>query len=224
MQTGALWRDGPGRPPCPACAARLERRAVLVIAGVAPYGPPVSTGSPAWARTTSPSSGPPCKARTISGLTWSNSAEHLKDVTPAGIITSLESLLPEVDRAALTGEFGEDIAASFHEGLRLGVDGWLDDDFAFTKPWGFDLDEVAPRLPLARLGRPHGPLRSRPMVVVPGPGRYRPPRKGEGHLSVGLGALELMLDELVRGRGPKRLSRRVPMARASAAPLEENGR
>jgi len=69
--------------------------------------------------------------------------EGLKDATPEGVVEALHSLLPEVDRAALTDEFGEDLAANFHEGLRIGIDGWADDDLAFVLPWGFDLGDVA---------------------------------------------------------------------------------
>ena len=61
--------------------------------------------------------------------------EDLKEATVAGIISSLDTLLPDFDRAVLTDEFDEDMAAQFHEALRAGVDGWLDDDLAFTKPW-----------------------------------------------------------------------------------------
>ncbi|MEP6796560.1 MAG: hypothetical protein ABI890_00370 [Lapillicoccus sp.] len=39
--------------------------------------------------------------------------------------------------------FGEDLAASVAEGLRWGVDGWVDDDLAFAVPWGFSLAEIA---------------------------------------------------------------------------------
>ncbi len=128
--------------------------------------------------------------------------EQLKDVTAAGIIASLESLLPEVDRATLTGEFGEDLAASIHDGLRLGIDGWMDDDLAFTKPWGFDLSEVTAPTALWQGSEDlmvpfaHGQwLSSR----VPGVTAHL--ELGEGHLSVGLGALEPMLDELVAAAG-----------------------
>jgi hypothetical protein len=38
--------------------------------------------------------------------------EHLKDVSVEGIISGLDSLLPEVDKAVLTEEFGQDMAAS----------------------------------------------------------------------------------------------------------------
>ena len=60
---------------------------------------------------------------------------ELKDVTPEGIIESLRSLLPSIDRAALTDEFGEDMAASFRKALRVGIDGWFDDDMAFVRSW-----------------------------------------------------------------------------------------
>jgi len=53
---------------------------------------------------------------------------------------------PDVDRAVLTAEFGDDLAANFAEGLRTGVDGWVDDDLAFVAPWGFSLAEM-PCLP-----------------------------------------------------------------------------
>ena len=57
----------------------------------------------------------------------------------------LATVLPDVDRALLTEEFGDALAANMHEGLRLGIDGWLDDDLAFTRPWGFDLGAVTSR-------------------------------------------------------------------------------
>ena len=193
-----------GGPHALACAARLEAAtAALVIAGVGPY--------------------------TAEGLDWMagmgeenvtefNAAlegegplrryldeqrEDLKEVTVAGIISSLDTLLPDVDRAVLTDEFGEDMATSFHEALRTGVDGWLDDDLAFTKPWGFALSDIAIPTMLwqgsADLMVPfaHGQWLSSQL-----PGVSAHLEQGEGHLSVGLGALDRMLDELVMVGSP----------------------
>ena len=73
-------------------------------------------------------------------------AAVLRHADAAGIVEDLGSILPEVDRRAISGEhgtvLGEDLAAGFAEALRLGTDGWVDDDLAFTRPWGFDLSAV----------------------------------------------------------------------------------
>jgi pimeloyl-ACP methyl ester carboxylesterase len=42
----------------------------------------------------------------------------------------------------LTAGLAAELAVSFHEAVRLGVDGWLDDDLAFVAPWGFSLTEI----------------------------------------------------------------------------------
>jgi len=34
------------------------------------------------------------------------------------------------------------VAASFRQALANGIWGWFDDDLAFTRPWGFDLDGI----------------------------------------------------------------------------------
>jgi pimeloyl-ACP methyl ester carboxylesterase len=45
--------------------------------------------------------------------------------------------------AAQNDAFADTIAASFREGLRVGIEGWLDDDLAFVGDWGFTLADVA---------------------------------------------------------------------------------
>ena len=47
--------------------------------------------------------------------------------------------LAEADLAALSDEaVAREVKAMLREALRSGVDGWVDDDLAFVKPWGFD--------------------------------------------------------------------------------------
>ena len=72
--------------------------------------------------------------------------EAMRDSTPEGLLDVLESLLPPVDQAALTGARAQFVHAASSYGLTHGVDGWLDDDFAFVKPWGFDVTDI--RVPL----------------------------------------------------------------------------
>jgi pimeloyl-ACP methyl ester carboxylesterase len=64
-------------------------------------------------------------------------------VTGAQIVSALGDLVGEVDKAALTGELGAFLAGNIREGLRNGIWGWFDDDLAFVRDWGFDLDALA---------------------------------------------------------------------------------
>jgi pimeloyl-ACP methyl ester carboxylesterase len=124
-------------------------------------------------------------------------SDEMKDVTVEALISSMDSLLPDVDRAVLTDEFGEDLLTSFREGLRIGVDGWLEDDLAFVTPWGFDLEEI--RVPtMVWQG-------SEDLMVPFDHGRWLAAHipdalvhleMGEGHLSIGIGAIDRMLEEL----------------------------
>ncbi len=108
-------------------------------------------------------------------------AEQLADTDAAGMIEGMATLLPQVDRDHLTDEFGEDLAANFKEGLRNGVDGWVDDDLAFTGPWGFDLASIT--VPVAIWQGSEDlmvPVRTRPVVGHAGARRPGAPARGRG--------------------------------------------
>jgi pimeloyl-ACP methyl ester carboxylesterase len=188
-----------GGPHALACAARLPgAAAVLVIAGVAPYDAEGLDWMAGMGEENITEFGAALQGEAVLRPYLSDVRESLKDADLDGIMSDLETLLPQVDKDVLTDEFGEDMVANFHEGLRTGVDGWLDDDLAFAKAWGFTLDEIS--VPTAiwqgsvdlMVPFAHGRwLASR----VPGASVHL--EEGEGHLSVGIGALDRMLDELV---------------------------
>jgi pimeloyl-ACP methyl ester carboxylesterase len=188
-----------GGPHALACGARLDAAAaVLVIAGVAPFGvQDLDWMSGMGQDNIDEFSAALAGEDALAPYLWAQH-EHLKDVAVSDIVESLSSLLPDVDRAVLTDEFGEDMASSFRAGLTNGIDGWLDDDLAFIRPWGFNLAELRRPVTLwqgsADLMVPftHGEwLASR----LPGASVHL--EHGEGHLSLGVGALDRMLDELV---------------------------
>ena len=63
--------------------------------------------------------------------------------TPEAIMKMLDTLLSDVDRRALKDDLGVFIAKETAHSLQNGVWGWYDDDVAFTRPWGFDLDSTS---------------------------------------------------------------------------------
>ena len=188
-----------GGPHALACAAHLEAAvATLVIAGVAPYG----VGDLDWMAGMGQDNVDEFSAALAGEATLApylrKHREHLKEVAAGDIVASLSSLLPVVDRAVLSDEFGEDIAASFHEGLRIGIDGWLEDDLAFTQPWGFDLREIRSPVTLWQGAEDlMVPFTHGKWLAAHVPGGSVHLEKGEGHLSIAVGAMDRMLDELV---------------------------
>src|SRR4029453_8065706 len=70
-------------------------------------------------------------------------AQSFAGVTGEQVAGALGDLVSAVDVAALTGDFAAYVAASFHQALANGIWGWFDDDLAFTRPWGFDLQSIS---------------------------------------------------------------------------------
>ena len=124
-------------------------------------------------------------------------AVQLRDAATADVVESMSTLLPDVDRAALAGEAGDELTAQMAEGLRLGASGWIDDDLAFVKPWGFAVEEITVPVFLWQ--------GDKDLMVPFEHGRWladRIPRSvahllpGEGHISIVLNHIDAILDEL----------------------------
>ena len=189
-----------GGPHALASAARIPHRiaGVLCIAGAAPSRAPdldflAGMGEQNLAEFGAAAAGEPDLRTYLDG-----DAAGLRDVTGRDLVAAMATLLPPVDRVALTAEYGDDLAAQLREGVRTGVDGWLDDDLALLGDWGFTIADVVVPVTLWQ--------GSEDLMVPFAHGQWladRLPRvsahllPGAGHLSIGLGALDLMLDELV---------------------------
>ncbi len=193
-----------GGPHALACGARLgATAAVLVIAGVAPYGAEgldwmAGMGEGNIAEFSAALDGEDRLRPLLLG-----EREQLKAGTAADLVASLDTLLPDVDRAVLTGEFGEDLAANFHEAMRTGVEGWFEDDMAFARSWGFELAEISvPTMIWQGSADLMVPFAHGQWLASRLPGASAHLEEGEGHLSVGLGALDRMLDELLSAASP----------------------
>lgn len=193
-----------GGPHALACGAWLPDRvaAVLVIAGIASYQVEGLDFLEGMGEDNIVEFG-----KTLEGE--SALRPHLEEIrgqmlgaAPAGLLAGMGSLLPAVDQAALTGEPGEELVATFREGLRVGVDGWIDDDMAGVKPWGFTLDEVrVPTFVWQGTEDRMVPFGHGRWLAEQIPGVVARLEEGEGHLSIALGSIDRMLQELVASAG-----------------------
>ncbi|HEY2078969.1 MAG TPA: alpha/beta hydrolase [Streptosporangiaceae bacterium] len=189
-----------GGPHALACGARLgAAAAVLVVAGVAPYEADGLDWMAGMGEDNIVEFSATLQGEDRLRPLLRQQGELLRGISAGDIVASMESLLPDVDRAALTGEFGEDMAASFRDAVRVGVDGWLDDDLAFAKPWGFSLAEISvPTMIWQGSADLMVPFAHGQWLASRLPAASAHLEEGEGHLSVGLGKLDAMLDELVK--------------------------
>lgn len=123
--------------------------------------------------------------------------EGLLDADAEGVIRTLDSLLPEVDRKVLTSEVGEDLVKNLSGGVQE-VDGWMDDDLAFTRDWGFALDDIAvPTYLWQGTEDLMVPFHHGEWLAEHIPGVVPHLEQGEGHLSIAVAGFDRMLDELV---------------------------
>ncbi|KAK5167455.1 uncharacterized protein LTR77_007154 [Saxophila tyrrhenica] len=123
--------------------------------------------------------------------------------TAAEITQMMESILPEVDKRVLleSREFGKYMETTTREGLKSSSDGWIDDDLAFIKPWGFEMTDIQCPVSLYQ--------GSEDLMVPYDHGKWlgshipehlltKHLEGGEGHISIFEGNIEGMLDEMRR--------------------------
>ena len=86
--------------------------------------------------------------------------------------------LSPTDSGALTGELAGFFTSSMQHGLVHSPDGWIDDDLAFAKPWGFELSSI-----------------ERPVLVVQGGDDLMVPRAHGEWLAANVPGAESRIDE-----------------------------
>jgi len=127
--------------------------------------------------------------------------EPMRTIEAESVARELGDLIDDVDRDSLTGDFAESVAENFREGLREPYWGWLDDDLAFVRPWGFEVGSIE---------RPvHIWQGAHDRMVPYAHGEWLAARCGNacphllpehGHLSLAVSSLPMILDELVSTR------------------------
>ncbi|HEY6729816.1 MAG TPA: alpha/beta hydrolase [Solirubrobacterales bacterium] len=102
-----------------------------------------------------------------------------------------------VDRACFEGEFLDFMVKSFPMLVSHGVDGWIDDDFAFFGDWGFDLAQVTVPVTIWQGGQDRIiPISHAEWLAANVPGARLRLKPEDGHVSL-FNHFGEMLDELV---------------------------
>jgi pimeloyl-ACP methyl ester carboxylesterase len=70
-------------------------------------------------------------------------AERILSADPDDLAGELASILSPPDVAVVNGGLATELLASVREGIAAARVGWLDDDLAFVRPWGFELSSIA---------------------------------------------------------------------------------
>ena len=133
-----------GGPHALATVALQPKRCVagLSLAGVAPYGAQGLDFLAGMGQDNIDEFGASIEGEAALRPMLTEIGVGMTDITGSDIVSMMRSLLPDVDQALLTGEFGDEMATIFRWAVSTGIDGWLDDDLAFTQDWGFRLDQV----------------------------------------------------------------------------------
>ncbi len=191
-----------GGPHALACAALLPVRclAAATIAGVAPSDSPgldwlAGMGEENVEQFSAATAGEADLTRFLDRV-----AAAVRGVTAAEVADVLGGLVSEADKPVLAGEFAEYQAALFRASLATGIDGWRDDDLAFTKDWGLSLDALGHATPVAiwqggqdrMVPSAHGEWLAANIPLARA--RLLP---GEGHLTLVTKELGRILDDLL---------------------------
>jgi pimeloyl-ACP methyl ester carboxylesterase len=144
----AVWGLSGGGPHTLACAALLPGRvaAAATIASVAPYPADGIDWFDGMGKDNIEEFNAALKGREAVAPMLEAWADDLAALPPEALAAHFRSLLSAADAAVLTGEYAEYVHAAMREGLAPGVEGWLEDDLAFTRDWGFDLADI--RVPM----------------------------------------------------------------------------
>jgi pimeloyl-ACP methyl ester carboxylesterase len=114
----------------------------------------------------------------------------------------LGGLASEVDRNAVTGAYADYMVAGTIAALRHGVYGWLDDDLAFIRPWGFDLEAISRPVTIWQGAQDlMVPLAHGEWLAAHVPGARVHLLPDHGHLSLALAHYGQLLDDLLAHAG-----------------------
>lgn len=188
-----------GGPHALACAALLPDRCrrVATIASLAPYGAEGLN----WLDGMGPENviGFDAAAKGEGALVplLEAMAVMFARVDAHSVAASLTGLLPDIDHTYLRGEFAEFMAAGMRTAVSTGVQGWRDDGLASVKDWGFDIASVSNATVWHGSEDKMVPFNHGRWLARAIPSARTHLLDGEGHLSIVVGHIGKILDDLI---------------------------
>jgi pimeloyl-ACP methyl ester carboxylesterase len=116
------------------------------------------------------------------------------------VTTALSDVpLTDADRAALAPPATADLFHNYQHGLTFGLDGWVDDDLALTRLWGFDPGRITVPVHIWHGGEDYQvPCAHSRLLAAVIPTATVHIEPDHGHLSLVLGNLPAMLSALMQ--------------------------
>jgi pimeloyl-ACP methyl ester carboxylesterase len=194
-----------GGPHALACAALLGDRvlACATIAGVGPYGATGLDFLAGMGRENHAEYGAALAGPSELQNYLEREAEALAKVTGEQVAAALGDLVSTVDVGAITGDYAVYLAMTLRQAVASGIWGWFDDDLAFTRPWGFDLDDVGVPVVVWQGGQDRMvPFAHGQWLAAHVPGARPRLLTMEGHLSIGVASFGEIVDDLIASCPP----------------------
>jgi pimeloyl-ACP methyl ester carboxylesterase len=144
LERHACWGVSGGGPHVLACAALCDERCIAVasLAAVAPIGAEGLDWLEGMGEENHIEFGKTREGEPVLRPYLEHEREDVLAAQPEDLLRLFETLLGPADRAVLNGDFAAWMLESDRSALENGVDGWVDDDLAFDKSWGFDIGSI----------------------------------------------------------------------------------